>query len=152
MSRIRVERLARLIGVARYCRMLELPVDYVFGQKKALRCHQLRSRLHGHGLQTSTFASVITNSSPWCRSTFATTLIARKHTAAALLSGHCKVDAGAFPWPISPPLSLQCRLCDDGDSYASINVFLRSCCGSPFAQAISCQFTDRDSVASCLRY
>ena len=40
-----------------------------------------------------------------------------------MLSGHCRVDAGAFPWPISPPLSLQCRLCDDGDSYASIDDF-----------------------------
>ena len=40
-----------------------------------------------------------------------------------MLSGHCRVDAGAFPWPISPPLSLQCRLCEDGDSYTSIDDF-----------------------------
>ena len=31
------------------------------------------------------------------------------------------MDAGAFPWPISPPKSLQCRLCDDGDTYTSID-------------------------------
>ena len=92
-------------------------------KKKALRCHQLRSRSHGHGLQTSIFASVITNSCPWCRSTFATTLIARKHAAAGMLSGHCRVDAGAFPWPISTPLPLQCRLCDDGDNYTSVDEF-----------------------------
>ena len=98
-------------------------MGYGFGQKKALRCHQLRSRSHGHGLQTSIFASVITNSCPWCRSTSATTLIARKHAAAAMLSGHCRVDAGTFPWPISPPMSLQCRLCDDGDNYTSVDEF-----------------------------
>ena len=65
--------------------------------------------------------SVITYYCPWCRSTFSSTLIARKHAAAAMLSGHCRVDAGAFPWPISPPQSLQCRLCDDGDTYTSID-------------------------------
>ena len=54
---------------------------------------------------------------------FATTLIARKHAAAAMLCGHCRVDAGAFPWPISTPLSLQCRLCDDGDNYTSVDEF-----------------------------
>ena len=100
-----------------------VPCGLRFRSKKALRCHQLRSRSHGHGLQTSIFASVITNSCPWCRSTLATTLIARKHAAAAMLSGHCRVDAGAFPWPISTPLSLQCRLCDDGDNYTSIDEF-----------------------------
>ena len=100
-----------------------VPCGLRFRSKKALRCHQLRSRSYGHGLQTSIFASVITNSCPWCRSTFATTLIARKLAAAAMLSGHCRVDAGAFPWPISPPLSLQCRLCDDGDNYAFIDDF-----------------------------
>ena len=100
-----------------------VPCGLRFRSKKALRCHQLRSRSHGHGLQTSIFASVITNSCPWCRSTFATTLIARKHAAAAMLSGHCRVDAGAFPWPISTPLSLQCRLCDDGDNYTSVDEF-----------------------------
>ena len=100
-----------------------IPCGLRFRSKKALRCHQLRSRSHGHGLQTSIFASVITNSCPWCRSTFATALIARKHAAAAMLSGHCRVDAGAFPWPISTLLSLQCRLCDDGDSYTSVDEF-----------------------------
>ena len=40
-----------------------------------------------------------------------------------MLSGHCRVDAGAFPWPISTPLSLQCRLCDDGDKYTSVDEF-----------------------------
>ena len=101
-----------------------VPCGLRFRSKKAWRCHQLRSRLHGHGLQTSIFAiDVITNSCPWCRSTFATTLIARKHAAAAMLSGHCRVDAGAFPWPISPPQSLLCRLCQDGDSYTSIDDF-----------------------------
>ena len=94
-----------------------IPCGLRFRSKKALRCHQLRSRSHEHGLQTSIFASVITNSCPWCRSTFATTLIARKHAAAAMWSGHCRVDAGAFLWPISTPLSLQCRLCDDGDNH-----------------------------------
>ena len=34
----------------------------------------------------------------------------------------CRVDAGAFLWAISPPESLQCRLCDDGDTvYTSID-------------------------------
>ena len=98
-----------------------IPCRLRFRSKKALRCHHLRSRSYGHGLQTSIFASVITNSCPWCRSTFATTLIARKHAAAAMLSGHCRVDACAFLWPISIPLSLQCRLCDDGDNYTSID-------------------------------
>ena len=92
-----------------------VPCGSRFRSKKALRCHQLRSRLHGHGHQTSVFASVITNYCPWCRSTFVSTLIARKH-AAAMLSGHCRVDAGAFLWPISPFQSLQCRLCDVGDT------------------------------------
>ena len=101
-----------------------VPCGLRFRSKKAWRCHQLRSRLHGHGLQTSIFASdVITNSCPWCRSTFATTLIARKHAVAAMLSGHCRVDAGAFPWPISPLQSLLCRLCQNGDSYTSIDDF-----------------------------
>ena len=80
-------------------------------------CHQLRSNLHGHGRQTS----VITNYSPWCHSTLSTTLIARKHAAASMLSGQCRVDVGAFPWPISPPKSLQCRLCDDEAAYTSID-------------------------------
>ena len=40
-----------------------------------------------------------------------------------MLSGHCRVDAGAYPWPISTPLSLQCRLCDDGDNYTSVDEF-----------------------------
>ena len=40
-----------------------------------------------------------------------------------MLSGHCRVDAGAFLWPISTPLSLQCRLCDDGDNYTSVDEF-----------------------------
>ena len=68
-----------------------VPCGLRFRSKKALRCHQLRSRSHGHGLQTSI--------------------------------GHCRVDAGAFPWPISTPLSLQCRLCDDGDNYTSVDEF-----------------------------
>ena len=88
---------------------------------EALRCHQLRSKRNGHGRQTSVLSSVITNYCPFCRSTFSTTLTARKHAAASLLSGHCRVDAGAFPWPISPPKSLQCRLCGEGDTYTSID-------------------------------
>ena len=91
MSRLCVEMIAKSTGVARFCGSLEFPVGYDFGQKKALRCHQLRCRSHGHGLQTSIFASVITNSCPWCRSTFATTLIARKHAAAAMLSAILEV-------------------------------------------------------------
>ena len=91
-----------------------VPCGLRFRSKKALRCHQLRSRSHGHVLQTSIFASVITNSCPWCRSTFAATLLARKHAAAAMLSGHCT---------ISTPLSLQCRLFDDGDNYTSVDEF-----------------------------
>ena len=31
------------------------------------------------------------------------------------------MDAGVFPWPISPLGSLQCCLCDDGDTYTSID-------------------------------
>ena len=46
-------------------------------------------------------------------------MVARKHAAASMLSGHCRVDAGAFPWPISPPKSLQCSLCDDETVYTS---------------------------------
>ena len=69
-----------------------VPCGVRFRSKKALRSHQLRSRSHGHGLQTSIFVSVITNSCPWCRSTFATTLIARKHAVAAMLSGHPSDD------------------------------------------------------------
>ena len=38
-------------------------------------------------------------------------------------TGHCRVDACAFPWPISTLLSLQCRLCDDGDNYTSVDEF-----------------------------
>ena len=97
------------------------PHGWRFQSKRALRCHQLRSNLHGHGRQTSVFSSVITNYCPWCRSTISATLIARKHAAASMLSGHCPVDAGAFPWPISPPKSLQCRLCDDETVYTSID-------------------------------
>ena len=96
------------------------PCGSRFQSKGALRCHQLRSMLQGHGSQTSVFSGVITNYCPWRRSTFSTTLIARKHAAASMLSGHCPVDAGAFPWPISPPESLQCRLCDDETTYTSI--------------------------------
>ena len=92
-----------------------------FQSKRALRCHQLRSKRNGLGRQTSVLSSVITNYCPWCRSTFSTTLKARKHAAASLLPGHCRVDAGAFPWPISPPKSLQCSLCDEGDTYTSID-------------------------------
>ena len=72
-------------------------------------------------VRTSVFSSVITNYCPWCRSTFLTTLIARKHAAASTLSGNCRVDAGAFPWPISPPKSVQCSLCDDETVYTSID-------------------------------
>ena len=54
-------------------------------------------------------------------STFSTTLLARKHAAASMLFGHCRVDAGAFPWPISPPKSLQCSLCDDETVHTSID-------------------------------
>ena len=72
-------------------------MDPVFSRKEP---HQLRSKLQGHGRQTSVFSSVITNYCPWCRSTFSSTKIARKHAAASMLSGHCRVDA-AFPWPIS---------------------------------------------------
>ena len=97
------------------------PCGSRFQSKRALRCHQLRSHLHGHGRQTSVFSSVITNHCPWCRSTFSTTLIARKHAAASMLSGHCLVDAGAFPWPISPSVSLQCSLCDDETDFTSID-------------------------------
>ena len=86
------------------------PFGSRFQSKRALRCHQLRSKLHGHGRQTSVFSSVITNCCAWCRSTFSSTLIARKHAAASMLSGQSRVDAGAFPWPISLPESLQCRL------------------------------------------
>ena len=92
------------------------PCGYRFQSKRALRCHQLRSKLHGHGRQTSVLSSVITNYCPWCRSTFSSTMIARKHAAASTLSGQRRVDAGAVPWPISPPKSLQCRLCDDDDT------------------------------------
>ena len=87
-----------------------------FHSKRALRCHQLRSKRHGHGRQTSVLAGVITNYCPWCHSTFSTTLIARKHAAASLLSGRCRVD-----WPISPPKSLQCSSCDKSDMYTSID-------------------------------
>ena len=97
------------------------PCGSRFRLKGALRCHHLRSNLHGHGRQTSVFASVITNQCPWCRYAFSTTLIARKHAAASLLSGHCWVDAGAFPWPMSPPESLQCSLCDDETVCTSID-------------------------------
>ena len=31
------------------------------------------------------------------------------------------MGAGAYPCPISPPKSLQCSLCDDGDTYTSID-------------------------------
>ena len=89
-----------------------------FLSKRALRCRLLRSKLHGHGRH---FSSVITDYCPWCRSTFSSTQIARNHAAASMLSGHCRVDAGAFPWPISLPKSLQCRLCDDGDTDTSID-------------------------------
>ena len=89
------------------------PCGSRFRLEGALRCHHLRSNLHGHGRQTSVFASVITNQCPWCRYAFSTTVIARKHAAASMLSGHCRVDAGAFPWSMSPPESLQCSLCDD---------------------------------------
>ena len=92
-----------------------------FQSKRALRCHQLRSKRNGHGRQTSVLSSVITKYCPWCRSTFSTTLKARKHAAASLLSGHCRVDAGAFLWPISPPKSFQCSLCCEGDTYTSID-------------------------------
>ena len=92
------------------------PCGSRFQSKSALRCHQLRSKLHGHGRQTSVLSSVITNYCPWCRSTFSSTMIARKHAAASTLSGQRRVDAGAVPWPISPPKSLQCRLCDDDDT------------------------------------
>ena len=81
-------------------------VDPVFSRKEPLG---VISYLHGHGRQTSVFSSVTTSYCPWCRSTFSTTQIARKRAAASMLSGHCRVDAGAFPWPISPPQSLQCR-------------------------------------------
>ena len=97
------------------------PCGSRFQSKRPLRCHQLRSNLHGHGRQTSVFSSVITNHCPRCRSTFSTTLIARKHAASSILSGHCRVDAGAFPWPIFPPESLQCSLCDDETVYTSID-------------------------------
>ena len=93
------------------------PCGSRFQSKRALRCHQLRSNLHGVGRQTSVFSSVITNYCPWCRSTFSTSLTARKHAAA----GHCRVDAGAFPWPISPFVSLQCSLCDDETVYTSMD-------------------------------
>ena len=95
------------------------PCGSRFQSKRAFRCHQLRSNLHGHGRQTSVFSSVITNYCPW--STFSTTLIARKHAAASMLFGHCRVDAGAFPWPISPPKSLQCSLCDGETVHTSID-------------------------------
>ena len=61
-------------------------------------------------------SSDITNHCPWDRSTFSSTLIARKHAAASTLSGHCRADAGALLWPITPPKSLQCSLCDDDDT------------------------------------
>ena len=51
-------------GVVRFCRRLEPLVDPVFQSKRALRCHQMRSKLHGHGRQTSVFSSVITNYCP----------------------------------------------------------------------------------------
>ena len=52
-----------------------------FQSKRALRCYQLRSNLHGHGRLTSVFSSATTNYCPWCRSTFSTTPIARRHAA-----------------------------------------------------------------------
>ena len=97
------------------------PCGFRFQSKRALRYHQLQSKRNGHGRQTSVLASVITNYCPWCRYTCSTTLKARNHAAASLLSGHCRVDAGAFLWPISPPKSLQCSLCDEGDIYTSID-------------------------------
>ena len=60
-----------------------------FQSKRALRCRQWRSILLGQRRQTSVFSSVITNYCPWCRSTFSTTLVARKYAAASMLSGHC---------------------------------------------------------------
>ena len=118
------------------------PCESRFQSKRALRRHQLRSNLHGHGRLTSVFSSVITNYCPWCCSRLSTTLITRKHAAASMLSGQCRVDADAFPWPISPPESLQCSLCDDTIVYTSIEEFFRSFGRSPFAQATSCEFAD----------
>ena len=123
MSRLCVEMNCKVDWCCEILSESAVPCGLRFRSKRALGCHQLRSRSHGHGLQTSIFASAITNSCPWCRSTFATSLIARKLAAAAMLSGHCRVDAGAFSWPISTPLSLQCRLCDDGDNYTSVDEF-----------------------------
>ena len=97
------------------------PCGSRFQSKRALRCHQLRSKPHGHGRQTCFFSSVITNYCPWCRSTFSSTLTARKHAAALMPPRHCRLDAGAFPWPISPPESLRCRLCDECDTHTSID-------------------------------
>ena len=50
------------------------PCGSRFQSKRAFRCHQLRSNLHGHGRQRSVFSSVIINYCPWCRSTFSVSI------------------------------------------------------------------------------
>ena len=65
-------------GVVRFLSEAGAPCGSRFQSKRDLRCHQLRSKLHGQGRQTSVFSSVITNYCPWCRSTFSSSLIARQ--------------------------------------------------------------------------
>ena len=58
--------------------------------------------------QSSVFSSVITNCCPWCRSTFSTTDSTETRCPFNVV---WSLDAGAFPWPISPPKSLSSAAC-----------------------------------------
>ena len=84
-----------------------------FATRAALRAHQSWEGSGGeHGLWSTLSAAVPTNECPWCQSVFVSRAVAAKHATMAARFGRCCVDNALQAWPLIPPASLDCVLCD----------------------------------------
>ena len=75
-------------------------------------CALARHCMFAHGHKHPIFSAITCNQCPLCQSTFASKMCARLHLASAFDSGKCDVDRARLRWPLVPPRSLNCTLCD----------------------------------------
>lgn len=81
----------------------------VFQTFKALKCHIRNSLDHTNTLADRSVA--ITNSCPWCASTFASLATARQHVITSLKIGVCTILHAYHPMPVIVPNEICCPFC-----------------------------------------